>query len=121
MNEAAFFRVLAPVIGDRYLISCKVRLANIITCGDRDWKSGHANRIAQKHIDFVISCARSSRIVAAIELDDSSHRQRDRCERDVFVNQLFRQVRVQLIRVPARWVYTEEMVAAHLRRAGVLT
>jgi hypothetical protein len=120
MNEAAFFRALTAVIGDRYLISCKVRLADIITCGDRDWKGGHANRIAQKHIDFVISCAASSRIVAAIELDDSSHQQRERAERDEFVNQLFRQVRVQLIRVPARWAYTEAMVAAHVRRAGVL-
>ena len=53
MNEAAFFRVLAAAIGDRYLISCKVRLADIITCGDRDWQRGHANRIAQKHVDFI--------------------------------------------------------------------
>ncbi|MSR55933.1 MAG: DUF2726 domain-containing protein [Gemmataceae bacterium] len=64
-NEAAFLRVLLMLVGHRYLISCKVRLADIITCSDADWKRGHANRIAQKHVDFVVSCAQSSRIVAA--------------------------------------------------------
>lgn len=119
-NEAAFFQVLTTVVGDRYLISCKVRLADIITCSDRDWKRGYANRISQKHIDFVLSSAKSSRIVAAIELDDRSHRRRERRGRDAFVNQLFRNARVHLIRVPARWDYDEEVVARVLTNGGLL-
>lgn len=117
--EAAFFRVLRAVVRDRYLVSCKVRLADIITCSDRDWKRGYANRISQKHIDFVISCPTSSRIVAGIELDDRSHRQRPRRERDVFINRLFRNARVRLIRVPTRWDYNEDMLAEYLTRAGL--
>ena len=118
-NEAAFFQVLMMVVGDRYLISCKVRLADIITCSDRDWKRGYANRISQKHIDFVVSCAQSSRIVAAIELDDRSHQRRERRGRDAFINQLFRNARVQLIRVPARWDYDEEVVTRCLTNGGL--
>jgi uncharacterized protein DUF2726 len=72
-KEAAFFRVLSVTPNSAYLVSCKVRLAVIITCNDNDWKRGQANRIAQKHVDFVVSCARTSRIVAAIELDGCSH------------------------------------------------
>ena len=119
-NEAAFFRVLTAVVGDRYLISCKVRLADIITCADRDWQRGYANRISQKHIDFIVSSAKSSRIVAAIELDDRSHRRRERRGRDAFVNELFRNARVHLIRVPARWNYAEEEVARYLTNGGLL-
>ena len=119
MNEAAFFRVLAAVIGDRYLISCKVRLADIITCGDRDWRRGHANRIAQKHVDFVVTDIRSSRIVAAIELDDRSHLRPERRSRDRFINDLFRKMRVRLIRVPASWEYDRASVANFLVRAGL--
>lgn len=118
-NEAAFFHVLAAVIGDRYLISCKVRLADIITCGDRDWRRGHANRIAQKHVDFVVTDIRSSRIVASIELDDRSHLRPERRSRDRFINDLFWKMRVRLIRVPASWEYDRASVANFLVRAGL--
>ena len=119
-NEAAFFQVLTTLVGDRYLISCKVRLADIITCSDCDWKRGYANRISQKHVDFVVSSAKTSRIVAAIELDDRSHQRRERRMRDAFVNQLFRNARVHLIRVPARWDYDEVVVTRFLTNGGLL-
>ena len=118
-TEAAFFHVLTTLLAGRYLISCKVRLADIITCADRDWKRGHANRIAQKHIDFVVSSAESSRIVAAIELDDRSHRRPERRERDAFVNWLFGQMGVRLIRVPACWEYDAKKVVGFLVRGGL--
>ena len=118
-NEAAFFRVLAEVVGNRYLISCKVRLADIITCDERDWRRGHANRIAQKHVDFVVTHITSSQIVAAIELDDRSHLRLERRLRDVFMNDLFRQMRVRLIRVPASWTYDLDTVTDLLVRAGL--
>lgn len=119
-NEAAFFQVLTTVLGDHYLVSCKVRLADIITCSDFDWKRGYANRISQKHVDFVVSSAKTSRIVAAIELDDRSHQRRERRMRDAFVNQLFRNVRVHLIRMPARWDYDEDLVTRYLTDGGLL-
>ena len=118
-TEAAFFQVLTPLLAGRYVISCKVRLADIITCADRDWKRGHANRIAQKHVDFVVSSAESSRIVAAIELDDRSHRRPERRERDAFVDWLFGQMGVSLIRVPACWEYDGKTVARQLVSGGL--
>ena len=118
-NEAAFFRVLTIVLADHYLISCKVRLADIITCSERDWQRGHANRIAQKHVDFVVTHVTSSRVVAAIELDDRTHMRPERRLRDAFLNALFRQMRIRPIRVPASWQYELETVAAHLARAGL--
>lgn len=118
-NEAAFFQVLTAVVGNRYSVSCKVRLADIITCSDRDWQGGHANRISQKHVDFVVIDIDSSRIVAAIELDDRSHRRPERRKRDAFFNDLFRQMRVRLIRVPASWNYDLKSVAALLANGGL--
>jgi hypothetical protein len=118
-NEAAFFRVLVSLIGNRYQISCKVRLADIVTCSDRDWNRGHGNRIAQKHLDFVLSCPMSSRIVAAIELDDRSHRNRLRQERDLFLNHLCSRMAVPLLRVPACWEYDRDRVATHFDMAGI--
>lgn len=117
-NEVAFFRVLTAVVGDRFLISCKVRVADIVTCADRDWQRGHANRIAQKHVDFVICWADSSRIVAAIELDDLSHSRPERRRRDAFINELFLQLGICLIRIPASWKYERDAVAEVLRRSA---
>lgn len=118
-NEAAFLQVLSAVADPCYRISCKVRLADIVMCSDRDWSRGHANRIAQKHIDFVVTDAASSRIVAAIELDDRSHQRRERQRRDIFINGLFQQMRVRLIRVPAAWRYDHLTVADFLAQAGL--
>ena len=118
-NEAAFFRVLTTVIADCYQISCKVRLADIVTCDDDDWNRGQANRISQKHIDFVVNCAESSRIVAAIELDDSSHDRPERRARDAFVNRPFWQMGLRLIRLPAQWEYEGDLIGGRLVRAGL--
>lgn len=118
-NEAAFHRVLMTLMGHRYLISCKVRLADIVTCSAADWQRGHANRIAQKHVDFVVSCAHSSRILLAIELDDRSHQRPERRRRDLFVNRLCAQMRVPLVRIPARWQYDRQMIAYHLAETGL--
>ena len=119
-NEACFFKTLVALIGHRYAISCKVRLADIITCSEEGWRYGTANRISQKHIDFVLSCPRSSRIVAAVELDDRSHRRPERERRDAFVNRLFQNMRVRLIRVPASWTYDEQVVKDILADSGIV-
>jgi hypothetical protein len=118
-NEAAFFRVLTAIVGSRYQLSCKVRLADIVTCSDRDWNRGHGNRIAQKHLDFVLTCPTSSRIVAAIELDDRSHRNRLRQESDLFLSRLCSRMAVPLLRVPACWEYDRDRVATHFDIAGI--
>jgi Protein of unknown function (DUF2726) len=118
-NEAAFFRVLVSLVGGRYQISCKVRLADIVTCSDRDWNRGPGNRISQKHLDFVLSCPTSSRIVAAIELDDLSHRRPERRERDLFLDRLCSRMAVPLIRIPACWEYDRDRVSSHFDRAGI--
>jgi Protein of unknown function (DUF2726) len=119
-NEAAFFRVLKDLVADCYVISCKVRLADIVTCADADWSHGQANRISQKHVDFVINFTDSSRIVAAIELDDSSHELPERRARDVFLDQLFHQTGLKLIRIPAQWHYAACAVGRRLVKAGLL-
>ena len=118
-NELKFFGVLRAVLHPRYHIACKVRLADIITCRKKDWKVGGANRIAQKHIDFVIFRVDTSRIVAAIELDDSSHAKRERMERDQFVNELFRAARVRLVRIPAAWDYSAASLEQYLTKLKI--
>jgi hypothetical protein len=111
--------VLRELVPEHFEISCKVRLADIVTYS-HDKRHAPANRIRQKHVDFVISSASSSRIVAAIELDDSSHARADRRARDAFLDQLFSQIGVKLLRIYARWHYDQDLIAECLARAGVM-
>jgi hypothetical protein len=57
----------------------------------------------------------SSRIEASIALvDDRSHDRPSRRQRDNFVNALFAQIGIRLIRFPTNWNYCRDSVSAHI-------
>lgn len=74
---------LRPAIGERFLVSFKVRLADVITVDC--WRSSFGRKIAQKHLDFVLLSPTATRIMAAVELNDATHRLARRQQRDEFV------------------------------------
>lgn len=98
---------LKPALGDLYLISFKVRLADVITVDD--WEGIHGRRIAQKHLDFVLITP-STRIVAAVELNDSSHRATERQQRDTFVTEALRTAGIPLIAFPIYGQYDQQKI-----------
>jgi len=104
-GELAFFRALSVAIGSRYGISLKTRLADVLCCPPELWETPHGWRISQKHLDFVLYDRVSARIVAAIELDDRTHNQRDRRVRDAFLEQAFNTAGILLVRFIASSAY----------------
>lgn len=101
-TELTFHRALERVVDDRVMVFAKVRMCDLITPagkeGGRAWWRAF-RRISSKHIDFVLA-ERDGTVLLAIELDDDSHRRRDRRKRDRFVNSAFAQARLPLWRVP---------------------
>ena len=116
--ERRFWHALLSAVPRGCTIQCKVRLADIVFVrreSQRDKQ--HFNRIQAKHIDFVICDIATSAVRLAIELDDRSHLWAHRQRRDRFVDDLFLNVGVPLLRVPARRRYdvsdvSEKLVAA---------
>lgn len=104
-NEKDFFQVFRPLVGDRLVVFAKVRLADVLTCSASLWDQGPGRKISQKHLDFVVCDLASSRIVAAIELDDRSHARPERRERDAFLDRIFREAGLPLMRFKARRNY----------------
>lgn len=98
--ELKFFSVLSAVTKNKYGISCKVRLADIINCSEQNWHRGYGPKISSKHIDFVLFDIKTSDIILCIELDDKSHNRPDRIKRDHFVNKALKVSNVPLLRVP---------------------
>lgn len=116
-GEAAFFHVLSEVASSRWLIACKVRLADVVTCKEQDWLQGHGGAISQKHLDFVLCDPTDSSIELAIELDDRSHDAPDRKKRDRFMDQVLVTAGIRLLRVRARSAYHPAFISRLLNSA----
>jgi hypothetical protein len=116
-GELAFFRALRDAIGSRYGISLKTRLADVVTCPPDMWDTPHGWRISQKHLDFILYDQLTARTIAAVELDDRSHEQRDRRKRDVFVDQALDAAGVVLIRFRAASIYAPFAIRRQIEAA----
>lgn len=97
-NEYREYMTLRKIAAEKDLVICpKVRLLDIIEPrkGEKDYKSLFF-KVQAKHVDFVI-CDKDLRIKAVLELDDSSHDQKDRQDRDAFVDQILTSVGYKVI------------------------
>lgn len=119
-GEAAFFRPLRRAVGRDFLIMCKVRLADVVTCPVRRDRRGPFAAISQKHLDFVLCELKTTRIILAVELDDRSHEAEHRKRRDRFLNETLQAAGIRLLRIKARAQYSSDiirrLVFARLRR-----
>jgi very-short-patch-repair endonuclease len=116
-GEASFFRVLLRTVSDDLMVFPKVRLADLIYPPKQDSQYGAWQRINRKHVDFVLCATETLRPRLVIELDDRSHRQRDRIARDVFVDEIFAEVGLPILRVPARYAYASAQLATMIQEA----
>jgi very-short-patch-repair endonuclease len=115
--ELNFLNTLEQSLNNNYRIYGKVRLWDIIEPKNNlDGKSYQKaiNRISSKHVDFVICNARSLAIEMVIELDDSTHEQRDRRARDEFLEAALKAANVPIARFPVKRAYTLRELQAKL-------
>lgn len=100
-TEARAFRFFEQQLkGVGVRIFAQVRIADVISVKgkrNRSWWRAF-RKISSKHIDFVVT-SQDFRLLAAIEVDDASHLKRERKERDVFVDRVFIEAGLPLIRV----------------------
>ena len=66
---------------------------------DHQNKSVAFNKISQKHVDFLICRQGDWMPMLGIELDDNSHSKTAVKKRDMFVNAVFAQVGIPLLRI----------------------
>jgi hypothetical protein len=113
--ELLFFHVLLQAVGDEYLVFAKVRVADLLRVrSGTSEPQAHLNRIIAKHVDFVLCDRASVDPVLTIELDDSSHAQGDRPQRDKFLDDAFSGAELRLLRVPARRTYDPTALRADI-------
>jgi hypothetical protein len=121
-NEKVFFWALSRAAGNRYHLFAQVRLADLVGVNQRieQFKQREAfNKVAAKSVDFILCSRQTLEPVAAIEVDDPSHLRSDRQERDRFVNAVFKEVGMPLLRVRAAHRYDAEKIRSELKYLGV--
>ena len=115
--ETSFYHVLKSMVGENLTICPQVPLAALFFVAQGKQTQTYQNRIDRKRVDFVLCDPKTLKPRLAIELDDSSHQRPDRQERDAFVEQVFANARLPLVRVPAQSTYNTQELAAQFKKA----
>jgi hypothetical protein len=115
--ERSFYHVLRTAVGDWAVICPKVSLNDLFFAKSGDHRANISlqNRIARKHVDFLLCDPRSTQPLLGIELDDSGHSRASRRERDRFVDQVFAAASLPLMRQPVQAAYDVRRLSSTLR------
>jgi hypothetical protein len=112
--EFSFYKILSSLGGTKLAVQTKVRLADVFFVARPNENATYFNRIAQKHLDFLVCEALTMKPLLGIELDDSSHNRNDRQERDDFVDRVFQVAGLPLLRLPVQREYNTREVAGKI-------
>ena len=111
--EHAFLLALRREAPSHIAVLAKVRVADLIKPARHD--IGAFNKIALKHVDFVLYHTQSRQVLMAIELDGPTHRSERAQASDKLKNLSFASARVRLARVPVAGSEKVETVRALFR------
>ncbi|ARR51803.1 DUF2726 domain-containing protein (plasmid) [Photobacterium damselae subsp. damselae] len=100
-TEQLFYQELACYLPNTVNVNLKVRLADLIMPrkGIPSWR-GAFSKVSSKHVDFVVTDSATAKVICLIELDDASHKQAKRKERDNFVDDLCANTGYLMIHIP---------------------
>ncbi|MGH8545852.1 MAG: DUF2726 domain-containing protein [Gammaproteobacteria bacterium] len=107
--ERSLLGVLDQAVGADYRIFGKVRVADVVSV--RPMKNRSAwqrafNRINAKHFDFIFCTKDNLSIVGAVELNDRSHQNSKRQDRDRFLQEVCKIISLPLVQIQARSAYS---------------
>lgn len=117
-TEVPFFHLLRKMTKDYLVIFPHVALRDLVSVVvDQSEYFTYYNKIDRKQVDFVLCDPETLKPVFAIELDDTSHKQQDRMERDKFVENVFEEANIPLVRVPVKNKYDVEELSNLFKNA----
>ena len=118
--ERSFLGVLDLAVGKDFRIFGKVRVGDVLA--PRDGLNNRArttalNKINRKHFDFVLCKPDDLTVLCAIELNDKSHQQKNRQDRDAILVDACHSAGLPLIMFDARRTYAPNEIGARIAEA----
>ena len=106
-SEASFFHLLNLIYAKDYFVMSQINLDKLIDVNSWYVKNHtYKNRIDKKSVDYVLIDKQSLKPRLALELDGPDHFKPDRRVRDQFVNKLFQDLELPLLRVCSQDSYS---------------
>ncbi len=117
-TEQQFATVLSDSLPTGYTVMVQVALQRVVTVRNRrrgiPWRDPRWNQIAQKSLDYVVIRSADSKIILAIELDDATHLQAKRIDRDELLDTIMRDAGVPFLHVLVQAHYDRQALQMQL-------
>lgn len=108
-TEYNFYKILYDYAIENDLLICpKVRMEDFLRVTDKNNYAKFRGYIKSRHIDFLI-CDSSLRLLCGLELDDSSHNNKDVQVIDNFKDNVFKAIHLPLFRIKTSSNYEAEI------------
>lgn len=109
-REQEFYKKLKLICGDSILIFPQIHLSSLFFHNVKGQNFKLAFRFINRlSVDFVLVDSRNFKTLLAIELDDSTHNEKDRIKRDLIVNDIFKKANFPLLRVDSVKIDNEKL------------
>lgn len=118
--ERSFLGVLDLVVSNDFRIFGKVRVGDVLAPQDglsNPVRMTALNKINRKHFDFVLCRPDDLTVLCAIELNDKSHQQKNRQDRDAFLVDACYGAGLPLIMFDAQRAYAPNEIGARIAEA----
>ena len=115
--EKTFLSTLDEIVQSRARVFCMVRVADILKPSkslNKSQRQTHLNKTSQKHFDFVLCDLQTLQPLCVIELNDKSHKRKDRRERDAFLAVACKSANLPLYFITASNRYEVAEIASHI-------
>lgn len=110
-TELKFYKLLKTITDKmEYSLFIQIPLYQLVEY--KDYKD--FNKIKSKSIDFVIT-EKNCKVKLCIELDDKTHNNNKRIERDRFINEMFKELDIKILRIPVQNFYNIEELETKIR------
>jgi hypothetical protein len=113
--EASFFHILEQAAGGRCRIMCKVRLIDLVNV-DKNVSIAWFNKIVPRHVDFLLCNTATFAPLCVVELDDRSHEESSRQEKDKELNLILQVSGIDCARFRASHTYSVTTVKARIEQ-----
>lgn len=119
-GERSFLCSLDQAVGPEHRVFGKVRVADLASVKpglSNSARQGALNRVASKHVDFVVCRASDLSVVCVVELNDKSHASKRAQARDELVRNVCKTINLPLFEVTAKRAYSVQELQEQLTSA----